>query len=187
LPDTSAAFKKEIPVYPNGKKSIFYEHAKDYGTQLNLENIDSGFNGLQIRVWYSFYGGEKLLVITNRETFWSAVVYILKESLVKGKDVVSPSEMKQLVPKSGWTYFAKRLEDLQIITLPHMSYGGTLPNDPDCYFIEVATKNLFRIYGYCDPDSCQDQFAGAKKMVKILKLFKDELDVPYKYTKDEFQ
>jgi len=179
--DTTMPFKKEIPTYPGGGVDIFYELAKAKQKQLGLDNLESGFDNLQIRIWYEFslVRERKLVVITNGDTYWKATIYNLQVDWDGQTETILSKTVKQVTPKSGWDVFLKKLMDFKILTLPDQndipSYGGG--NDGNTYNIEVATKNQYRFYGYWEPQVYQDKYWQAKNMVDILKLIKQEFAV----------
>src|SRR5688572_16780294 len=78
--DTTKVFKKEIPTYPDGQVSIFYKVSKDIQKQLNLDNLEKGFENLQIRLWYDFalVSERALIIITNKDSTWKSLVYNYK-------------------------------------------------------------------------------------------------------------
>ena len=78
--DSTSSVKKEIPTNIGGSVDGFYQLAKDKQKQLGLDTLENGFHDLQIRVWYDFSIVEerKLIVITNKDTNWTAVIYDLQ-------------------------------------------------------------------------------------------------------------
>jgi hypothetical protein len=99
--DTTKPFKKEIPTYQNGGIDIFYELAKAKQTQLGLDSIENGFDNLQIRVWYDFalVRERKLVVITNKDTNWTATVYDLQVDWDGKTETILSKKTKQVTPK----------------------------------------------------------------------------------------
>ena len=179
--DTTEPFKKEIPTYRDGGVDIFYSLAKAKQKQLGLDSLENGFHNLQIRVWYDFalVRERKLVVITNKDTNWTATVYDLQVDWDGRTETILSKKVKQVTPKSGWANFSKKLLDLKVLTLPNQddvpNYGGGA--DGRTYNVEVATKNQYRFYGYWEPHEYQDKFWQAKNMVDILNLLEQELSV----------
>lgn len=174
--DTNKTFKKEIPL-----ADIFYTLAKAKQRQLGLDSLENGFDNLQVRVWYDFalVRERKLVVITNRDAVWTAVVYDLQVDWDGQTETILSKNVKQVTPKSGWVTFSKRLLELKIVTLPNQDviegyYQGT---DGETYNVEVASKNRYRFYGYWAPGLYRDKFWQAKNMTEILNLFETELGV----------
>lgn len=179
--DTTKPFKKEIQTYEDGKFNIFYSLAKELQKELKLDNLENGFDNLQIRVWYNFalVREKKLLVITNKDNNWTATVYNLQVDWDGETETLLSKKVKQVKPKSGWAIFSKKLLDLKVLTLPDQD---DLPNyhqgmDGRTYNFEVATKNQYRFYSYWVPQAFQEEFWQAKNIVNILKLFEQELSV----------
>lgn len=174
--DTNKTFKKEIPLV-----DIFYNLAKAKQKQLGLDSLENGFDNLQIRVWYDFalVRERRLVVITNKDTNWTATVYYLQVDWDGQTETILSKKVKQVIPKSGWSKFSKELLDLKVATLPSQDdikgYRGG--DDGRTYNVEVATKNQYRFYGYWEPQEYQTKFWQAKNMADILKLFEIELGV----------
>lgn len=179
--DTTKSFKREIPTYINGHFDIFYELAKTKQKQLGLDSIENGFNDLQLRVWYDFslVRERKLVIITNKNSTWTATVYELQVHWDGNTETILSKKIRNVTPKSGWVDFSKKLLDLRVLTLPDESDipNYELGNDGNTYNVEVATKNEYRFYGYWEPQASQDKFWQAKDMANILKLFETELGV----------
>lgn len=179
--DTAKTFKKEIPRYGNGSFNIFYGIDRAKEKQLGLDSLQNGFDGIQIRFWYDFSVVQKrrLVIITNKDTSWSATAYDMSVKWNGQTDSIMEKTVQQVTPKSGWAAFSKKLLDLQVLTLPDQDdvagYGGRL--DGDTYNVEAATKMQYRFYGYWLPQLYQDAFWQAKKITEILKIIKDELGV----------
>jgi len=179
--DTTKPFKKEIPIYKDGSVNIFYSLAKARQKELKLDNLENGFDNLQIRVWYNFalVREMKLVEITNKDKNWTATVYNLQVDWDGETETLLSKKVKQVTPKSGWSNFSKKLLDLKVLTLPDQD---DLPNyhigmDGRTYNVELATKNQYRFYSYWVPQAYQEKFWQAKNMVNILKLLEQELGV----------
>lgn len=180
--DTLQGFKKEIPTYDNGGLDLFYLWVKEKQKQLGLDSLENGFENLQIRLWYdsSRILGRKLVVITNRDTNWSAKVYNMKVIYDGENEKIFVFSTKQVSPKSGWPIFSKKLLDLQVLTLPDMYAIPDLVDnwkDGEGYAVEVATKMQYRFYTYHMPREFQAQYWQAKNLVEVLDLLAEELNV----------
>lgn len=179
--DTARSFRKEIPTFSDGKIDLFYLLAKDKQTQLGLDIIENGFNNLQIRVWYDYSRviERKLVIITNKDSAWTATVYNLKVNWDGETETIISKQVRQVTPKSGWVNFAEKLMNLKIVTLPTMNsisgYEGG--KDGKMFNVEIASKNQYRFYSYWEPQVYQDKFWQAKNIAELLDLFRTELNV----------
>ncbi len=183
--DTTKTFTKDIPTNKNGDVDLFYLFLKAREKQLGLQILENGFDDLQIRVWYHFslFWQGKLVVITNKDTNWTATVYNYRN---RETETVILKHAKQVVPKSTWDKFSKQLLSYNVLTLPN---DFDIPdcnldcvgNDGTSYLVEVATNDQYRFYHYREPQYIQGRFYQAKNMVDILKLFEEELGVTYRY------
>ena len=179
--DTTNSFKKEIPADPNIDLNIFYRLIKDKQQQLKLDNLEKGFENLQIRFWYDYalVSEKVLIIIKNIDSTWKASVYNYKVDWDGRKETVLSKKISSVKPKSGWEIFLKKLLDLKILTLPDekdlTDYGGH--TDGNSYHVEIATKNQYRFYGYGEPQHYKDRFTQAQSMSDILNLLQEELGV----------
>ena len=174
---TDTTFKKEIPTTGYSYKSDKYKEK-----QLGLENLESGFETLQIRLWvdYALYKGKELYTIKNKNGKWSAEFYkMMTERTEKGEDSIVSKEIKNVTPKSGWDSLLTNLLNLKIATLPNMDNIPGLVDmidDEVDFNIEIASKYQYRFYGYHSPEYFQDKFWQAKNMTQIVKLIREELN-----------
>ncbi|MCO4294069.1 hypothetical protein NF867_14475 [Solitalea sp. MAHUQ-68] len=177
-------FKKEIPTWKNGEEDLFYKLTQQKVKQLKIDSLQSGYDSLQIRIWYdySLMTLRKLLVIKRTNNTWTATSYTMTVDWNASDltEIVKAKKIEILNPKNGWSSFLNKLFFLQITTLPNMDNIPGLQDgwtDGISYNVEVATKKQYRFYGYHLPDKFQDKYWQAKNMVKILKLVEIELGI----------
>jgi hypothetical protein len=174
---------KEIPKYESGEPELFYKLSKQKAEQLSLENIDNGFEGIQIRIWYDYalVFNRDLIVFKMVNNIWSGTHYDLTVdwNYKKLTETIKNSKKQNLTPKSGWQNFIKQLFELKIDTLPNMTSipGLSLATDGIMYNIEYADKEKYRFYGYHLPQNHQEKAWQAKNMVNILKLIEKEFGI----------
>ena len=174
---TDTTFEKETPTSGYSYKSDKYKEK-----QLGLENIESGFETLQIRLWvdYALYKGKELYNIKNKNGKWSAEFYkMMTERNEEGEDSIVSKEIKNVTPTSGWDSLLTNLVNLKIVTLPNMDNIPGLVDmidDGVDFNIEIASKYQYRFYGYHSPEYFQDKFWQAKNMTQIVKLIREELN-----------
>ena len=180
----SRGFIREIPTFGDGKPDLFYRLSQQKAKQLKLENLENGYDSLQIRIWYdySLVTYRSLLIIKQTNSVWSAKAYRMSVDWNASKltEKVAEKQEKILEPKHGWDNFIKQLFALQITTLPNMRDIPGLRDgwtDGVTYNVEVATKEQYRFYGYHLPEKFQDKYWQAKNMVDILKLVQEELEI----------
>jgi hypothetical protein len=178
----STAFKNEIPTYKDGGVDLFYKVKKQKEQQLKLDSLESGFDSLQIRIWYDYalLINRDLIVIKRTNGKWSADHYemVVEWDDLKNIETIKTNKIKSVTPKSGWDKFINELLSLNIMTLPNMDdIPGLQDNWADgvTYNIEIATKKQYRFYGYHLPDKFEDKFWQAKNMTEILSLISTEL------------
>ena len=98
--DTTTLFKKEIPTYKNGEVDLFYQLKKQKEKQLKLDSLESGFDSLEIRIWYDYalLINRELIVIKRANGKWSAEKY---EMVVhtKNKELIYPEELQKKIHK----------------------------------------------------------------------------------------
>jgi hypothetical protein len=171
----------DIPYNRKGTiKYIYYEKLK-IEKMLNLERLEDGFDSIQIRLWYghSFTDSFQLVILKKSNSIWNASLYSSKYSYNTKRDSIDSIETKveEKLPKSGWPIFVEKLFTLDIATLPD---SGTIPGYADCadgdgIMIEVATKELYRIYSYTCITHSRDIWQ-VSNMDRILKTMEEELN-----------
>lgn len=177
----SDTFKKEIPVF-DGIPDLFYTLKKQKEKQLQLDSLESGYDSLQIRIWYNYalIKDQELIVIRRTNDQWSAAHYnmVVDWDYINDKDSIETFKVTAVTPKSGWNKFMRGLDDLFITTLPDMNnIPGLIDSYTDGvgYNVEIATKKQYRFYNYHLPEEFADKFWEAKKMTQIIKLIATEL------------
>lgn len=175
------SFKKEIPVF-DGIPDLFYALKKQKEKQLNLDSLESGYDSLQIRIWYDYalIKDQELIVIRRTNGQWSAAHYemIVDWDYSNDKDSIETFKVTAVTPKSGWNKFMRELEEYYITTLPDMNnIPGLIDSWTDGvgYNVEIATKKQYRFYNFHMPEEFSDKFWEAKKMTQIIKLIATEL------------
>ena len=177
-------FKKEIPTWKNGEPDLFYKLTQQKVKQLTLDTLQSGFDSLQVRIWYdySLVNLRKLLIIKRTNSVWTATTYTMTVDwdASNSTETVKTKKIETLNPKNGWDNFLKKLFILKIATLPNMDDIPELDDgwtDGISYNVELATKKQYRFFGYHLPDKFQDKYWQAKNMVDILKLIETEFGI----------
>ncbi len=172
---------KEIPAYKNGQYSAFYTKAKRLSDILSLGNIDSGFDSLQIRIWYPQMSTSKMILISRLPEKWEAYLYTFDEEhdVLKGIDRIVNIKSKKLKPETGWQKFTHELFGLGITTLPNSDNlpeynGGGM--DGESYSVEIAQIDKYRFYTYNEPIDHQN-IEQAKQMIKIIMLINKEFNI----------
>lgn len=181
-------FKQEIPTARNGEPDLFYKLTQQKVKQLHIDTLQSGYDSLQIRIWYdySLINLRKILILKRTNSIWTATAFTLtvEWNAFNLTETVKTQKIKKLNPKNGWDNFLSKLFALQVQTLPNMddipglSDGWT---DGVSFNVEVATKKSYRFYGYHLPDKFQDKYWQAKNMVDILKLIETEFGLDWKF------
>jgi hypothetical protein len=179
--DTVTSFKREIPSYKDGEVDLFYTLKKQKEKQLKLDSLESGFDSLQIRIWYDYalLINRELIVIKRANGKWSAEHHemIVDWDAYKNTETIKTNKIRSVTPKSGWDRFITELVSLKIMTLPNMDdIPGLQDNWTDgvTYNVEIATKKQYRFYSYHLPDKFEDKFPQAKNMTGILRLISIE-------------
>jgi hypothetical protein len=174
-------FKSEIPTWRDGRPDLFFSLAQQKGKQLSLQSLESGFDSLQIRIWYdySLFTQRDLLIISRTNSSWTAFIYNLTVAWDSFTDTekIKTKKYKGVIPKNGWDNLINKLIQLKITTLPNMDdIPGLMDGwtDEISYNVEVSTTKMYRFYGYHLPDKFQDKYWQAKNMVDILRLIEKE-------------
>jgi len=182
LIDTTPAFKREIPVNPNGSFDDYYRLKRQQEKQLSLDGLETGYDSLEIRIWFDYQLiAEKDLIIVKRfDEIWTALHYQMAVdwNSEKETDSVRSKSSRRVTPKCGWNEFIDKLLSLKIMTLPNMDDVKEIENswsDGVVYYVEIATKSQYRFYVYTNPEQFEDKFWQTTNMNKIIELVRAEL------------
>lgn len=164
---------KDIPLDDKGE-NFFYSLFKKASTELNLADIDNGFDSLMLRIWYPERVQQYMVEIANTNGKWNAKLYVYEEE----NDGITNLQVRILKPKSGWAHFSQELFGLGITTLPDMENISNYPGigaDGNGYHVEVATLDKYRFYSHSDIIDLDIE--EAQKMVKIMNLLNNEFGI----------
>jgi len=163
----SAKFIKDIP------KERITESLRTSEKDFGLDSLDNGFDSIQIRIWYGCaLLGERLVMLTHSHGKWEA-----KISDSTYYDSI-PRVLRVVEPCSSWEKFIKSLFDLEILSLPAIDEFGTETFADGCgAAIEIATKKVYRVYVYSQPDFYEKKHWQAKNMISILRLINTEFGI----------
>lgn len=171
---------KDVPEYRNSEYFSRFKH--DIEAKANIGSISEGFDSLQVRVWLppSHSSTESVVIIKRSSGKWSGEVYdLLYRFDSTGTSILDfKKSIKPVVPKSGWQPFMDSLYVLKILTLPDKEKvpGYEAGYDGEFITVEIATKNLYRVYAYQSPEKFQDSTWQARNMVLIIRMLHDELE-----------
>ncbi|MET0636620.1 MAG: hypothetical protein ABWZ25_11375 [Chitinophagaceae bacterium] len=178
-----------------GENSFVYNVTRILTGKLKLENIDSGFNGLQIRVWYSqsFNDTSQLLVLKRMSDKWAGQIftYVLQRDKKTSKLIDSIVYVSSpIAPKSGWKNIYGDLKRLKIMDLADMSAlsgNGVDILDGNGVSVEISNEEKYRFYSYTSPTSFADRWWQANNIDEFLNITQSEFDFPsYQYYGRQF-
>ena len=171
--DTSKPFIKEI------NRSV-YDDVVNFEKQLNLESLEQGFDGFQIRIWEGTMASISLTIIRNEDSKWKANYYDLQIGPPSAGDFyfkVVKQKMKPVFPRLGWPEFSQIVLRSNIMTCPDESKLSdyAMIVDGTHYLIEIATKQQYRLYTSSVPFPSQKVSAERKSLIEILDYIRTEL------------
>ncbi|MET0637391.1 MAG: hypothetical protein ABWZ25_15275 [Chitinophagaceae bacterium] len=152
---------------------------KLFEKKLGLPSLDTGFNGLQLRLTAGLKGdGLGYIVLTNQNNSWTGKYWKINYQLNMQQDsfVSFQSLEKEIEPESGWSYLSRRLAELDLLYLPDLS--ATKSNGVLNVNVEFASKTQHRYYYMVEPDDYPD-YPDAAKLTRIVKLLRKEFDIEF--------
>ena len=162
--DTAKAFSKDIPHYPYHSNRLYaFDYLQINGWQLGIENIENGYNDLQIRVWlgHSMAIYRQLVILKLKHNRWSAQIVYFKEKeivthVTSPYEVIKEIKVRHAIPKSGWTNFINHLDSLRVFSLlleqDIYEMKGCSGKDGMTYYFEIATPKRYRFIEQCYPE-----------------------------------
>jgi len=188
--NTSDTFLFVVPKRTRETDStFFFRGMRSIEKYFGLTPIDKGFDSIHIRIRYGgAMVGDRLVMFSHNGKEWSAEIskittkekkeYEDSENVDFQKKYYLTRTIDYKTPKSGWNNFITKLFKLGILSLPNQEdiegFEEQSANDGVGVSIEVATKNLYRLYGYKDPDSYLDKHWQMRNISEILELIDAE-------------
>lgn len=188
--DTSGIFSKEIPTYEDGRHKgdtdYIFKDIRRMASELRLDSIENGFDSLQIRIWlgHSMAIRKNIVILKKINGKWSAQLVTYSEGQ-KGKTLqlfIEKKTIKSVHPLSGWDVIIKKINALEILTLPNdgdlKDYNGC-GMDGIAYYFETSTKRQYRFFYYCNPEDNVGRFREAKNVLEFASVLENEFDFTY--------
>lgn len=154
-------FIKEIPTYNEGplkgQTDFIYPYIKKQTTELRLDNIQSGFNALQIRIWLNVALKKKkhLVILKRTSQKWTGQLVTINTEYNDSinEHFIKTSNFQNVTPKSGWDNLFKELTNQKLFTLPDMNQIPDYRTGEDGFefVVEYATNTKYRLYHYWSP------------------------------------
>jgi hypothetical protein len=183
---------REIPRYKNGSNKgdtiYWFKAIRQRANQLNLINLENGYDSLEIRIWlgHSLALKRNVVIISRRHNKWSGelVTFTVGHDEKSGEELVEKKQIKNVTPNSGWESLVTKLFSLKITTLPDETnltgYNGC-GADGLPYYFEVATMNKYRFFTYCNVEDNTQNFPEARYVHGTGRLLEQELN--FKFTR----
>ena len=134
------------------------EGVRATGDSLGLDNLENGYNSLQIRIWFTYRSdSEQVLIIKRNNAQWSGSCCFASYALTLRGDSISRYTIHFFKPilRSDWSGIVDTLLKYNIMTLPDQeevsgldtinsqSKGGS-----GSVIIEIAERHKYKIYFY---------------------------------------
>lgn len=187
--NTSDTFRSDIGG-PRNKSKLVVDSSEliseqQYKRWTGLSSLKNGADSIEIRVTFSvaLFSEYMMIVLKHDKQRWTAKIFRVKEHFNKEKERIDSISVniKEDRPNSGWVKFINNLFNLKILTIDHENiiplseYASV--NDGDAVSFEIATKNMFRFYGYRNPEDQNTKFWQVRNVIAIKKLLYSEFDV----------
>ncbi len=171
---------RDIPKSLDGSLNSNYLLKDPAEKKAGFQTMENGFDSLKIRFWFGYVFSEKEQVIEIEyvNNKWIGTLFNLTNVYDSNSDsVISVKrEVSNMIPNSGWTKFTEELFKLDVLSLPSWEAlpKYTLDNDASSINVQIATKNMYRIYFYPSLSS-NEEILEVKKINKIISLLQQEL------------
>jgi hypothetical protein len=181
LSKNSSSFEREIPQLKNGEPPSYYRNKAGVEKLIGLQSLENGFDSLEIRIWYGYARTDsgQLVILARDKKMWSAKLYMFVYELDQTGSKVQSINKRQVSasPRFGWGQFIDSLFKLSINTLPDQYKIADYPEytDGNSAIVEVATKQIYRIYSYKEPFLAQTETIYARKIEQALSFIESQL------------
>lgn len=176
----NTTFIQDIP--DNLNTSSYIKLKKDFISQMGIDQIDSGYDGTQIRIIIGYPHSDTghLLIFRNNGSNWTANFF---EFHYGGSNEPSSKITNRELPilknpKSGWNPFIKKLNDFGIMDLPDYSSipDYHLPMDASSIVFEIATRTKYRMYSYPAISVYRSKIKEVDSVERIILLIEKEFN-----------
>lgn len=178
-------FVKSIPTDNKGNPIKAYEFKTALSEKLKLNSIESGFDSIKLRIWFSPLNTDSIYMLelhnANKSKCFARVwKYKLKFSDNRQFIDSAYGEIYQTSPKSGWNFLLSRLFELGVTTMPDGDKLKRITTTGSAGIaVEVSTKTSYRFYHYLDPDIYDESITEARNMKLILQLLEQQIDLAW--------
>ncbi len=157
-----------------------YKYLTRIATGLSLDQIQKGYNGLEVRIWFEYKTNLRHLLIIKLSAD-SSVIYLYNrensEDSAAAYQKLSATVYKSTNKENVFDIVNKLLQ-LGLFTLPSFD---SLPDaealiDPVYYIVEIAVKDKYRFYDYPAPEHFKDKYWQCLKLVNILEYLETTLN-----------
>jgi len=176
------SMQKDIPLTKSGKPKFLYRKFAKETSLLGIENLEEGFDSIQLRIWMpeSIKNKREVVIISNtKKKGWEAKIgrFYSIGNLDSNNMKIIDMEWKIVKPKSGWKFFLDSIFKLHITSLPDITHikGYEVGADGDVFTFEIGIQNKYRFYQYWEPFLYQKKFWQALESVEIIQLLKEQL------------
>lgn len=185
--NTSDSFRFDFPVRTSFDSTIdtgLYKFLVRYDSLIQIQPLFNGFDSIQIRIWLSeiYNDTAHLFVFKNENKEWTGELCTLVEN--PKKDTTEIIRVKKscepVFPNTGWRRFINKIFELKILSLPDnlkiKGWNHGLVTHDERPTIEIATKNVYRLYAYSGLDTVTNNFPETKNLCRIFELLKQEFN-----------
>src|SRR5206468_664558 len=149
-------------------------------SKLNLDSLESGFDSIQLRVWYfyAFQSTKKVFVLKNDKGRWGAELYSYIETSDSIIGEIHKLSNISLNPKTSFSNLWKQATSFDITELPNYRKVGIQGGEDGALFaFEIASKQSYRFFLYPDPKYNKDKSVYANNVYHILMFLNKEFDI----------
>jgi hypothetical protein len=155
-----------------------------YDKRLNLDAIRTGFDSLQIRIWF-FYAAKdpiedtgKVLIIKKTKSIWSGEIFKLRyfqsnDSLFQIATVIN----KNVYPQFGWNRLIDKIFKLQLFnqSSSKIAEESVYDHPPTTISVQVATAGNYYQFEHFIPSAYKKIYWQIEDLKKLLQLLDLEL------------
>lgn len=182
--DTS--FIQYIPDIKHGKSELL-EAARALADSLGLDNLEKGYDSLQIRIWFNYDRKDtfQVLSIKRNNAKWYGSFCVASYQLNENQDSLARYFKITFEPerRDDWGVIVDSLVQYHIMTLPDQH--KVIPIDAYPFdggngvMVEVADAHQYRIYGYELSSLFKERFKEVAEVGKIVNFLSNRLGIRY--------
>jgi hypothetical protein len=181
-------FVRDIPKHKY-EASTLLSGVRATADSLGLDDLENGYDSLQIRIWFTYRSdSEQVLIIKRNNGHWYGSFCLASYSLTPMGDSISRYTIHFFKPilRQDWSDILDTLLKFNIMTLQDeeevIGMDGIISKSKTgngSVIIEIADRHKYKLYFYAAPANFKKQFKEAADICHMVEFLSNRLGIRY--------